>query len=423
MARYHIKKDGTPGLCHARPGFCPLGGEGEHYPSMEAAQAYADSKNLNSFMSKPVKSVADRPASLKAGESDRQRVNMTDRDIDNLSREDMEVLLANGYEASTNGFDAEEAVAEDIEYSDNGMDEKKLTSMLQDDGTLRPNQEFVNTDYQDAEEYASANGFRKVGEPSELYEKTNFPTNLPEGRKAETYAVVDKSTGTVYPVNMGQLSHVDYISRGDNENERLSSLKKILHEEQVDLQASVGRPASKMPGEYYKELRELSDSDIDNLSARDAERLYADGAEESARNYAINAEEGLEDSKSPAELTSMLQKENVFSEDQELVRMNRHWDEDGASYSAADYAQKNGLKLGASRDMYSGNHTFPASSPEGVDSDTYVVVNKKAGTATPINMGQITHIAYLNGGNTPKERLDHARQVIREDRDIELEND
>lgn len=49
MTRYHIKKDGTPGQCHAQPGHCPLGGEGEHYPSMEAAQAAADIKNMENF--------------------------------------------------------------------------------------------------------------------------------------------------------------------------------------------------------------------------------------------------------------------------------------------------------------------------------------------------------------------------------------
>lgn len=49
MARYHIKKDGTPGICHAQPGNCPLGGEGEHYPSMEAAQAAADSQNAHEY--------------------------------------------------------------------------------------------------------------------------------------------------------------------------------------------------------------------------------------------------------------------------------------------------------------------------------------------------------------------------------------
>ena len=46
MARYHIKKDGTPGICHAQPGKCPLGGMSQHYASQEEAQQAAD--NINS---------------------------------------------------------------------------------------------------------------------------------------------------------------------------------------------------------------------------------------------------------------------------------------------------------------------------------------------------------------------------------------
>lgn len=50
MARYHIKKDGTPGVCHAQPGKCPLGGEGQHSPTAQAAQQSADSAHSNSFV-------------------------------------------------------------------------------------------------------------------------------------------------------------------------------------------------------------------------------------------------------------------------------------------------------------------------------------------------------------------------------------
>ena len=49
MKRYHIKKDGTPGECHAQFGKCPLGGANEHYPSMESAQAAADLQHMEEF--------------------------------------------------------------------------------------------------------------------------------------------------------------------------------------------------------------------------------------------------------------------------------------------------------------------------------------------------------------------------------------
>lgn len=45
MAKYHIKKDGTPGVCRAQDGKCPLGSNDEHFSTKEEAQNYADKKN------------------------------------------------------------------------------------------------------------------------------------------------------------------------------------------------------------------------------------------------------------------------------------------------------------------------------------------------------------------------------------------
>ena len=45
MAKYHVKKDGTPGVCHAQEGNCPLGSSNEHFSSAQQAQDYADKMN------------------------------------------------------------------------------------------------------------------------------------------------------------------------------------------------------------------------------------------------------------------------------------------------------------------------------------------------------------------------------------------
>ena len=64
---YHIKKDGTPGICRAKPGNCPYGDFSKHFPTREEAQLYADKKNdkqnesnkkLNNILSKLRKSGA-----------------------------------------------------------------------------------------------------------------------------------------------------------------------------------------------------------------------------------------------------------------------------------------------------------------------------------------------------------------------------
>ena len=47
MSKYHIKKDGTPGICRAQEGNCPLGDSSQHFSSKEEAQDYADKVNEN----------------------------------------------------------------------------------------------------------------------------------------------------------------------------------------------------------------------------------------------------------------------------------------------------------------------------------------------------------------------------------------
>lgn len=42
MAKYHIRKDGTPGVCRARVRPCPYGGDNEHFDTKEEAQRFAD---------------------------------------------------------------------------------------------------------------------------------------------------------------------------------------------------------------------------------------------------------------------------------------------------------------------------------------------------------------------------------------------
>ena len=58
MAKYHVKKDGTPGLCKAQEGNCPLGDSSQHFSSKSEAQDYVDKvneNNANNVTEKPKK--------------------------------------------------------------------------------------------------------------------------------------------------------------------------------------------------------------------------------------------------------------------------------------------------------------------------------------------------------------------------------
>ena len=45
MAKYHVKKDGTPCICRAQEGNCPLGDSNRHFSTEFEAQEYADKLN------------------------------------------------------------------------------------------------------------------------------------------------------------------------------------------------------------------------------------------------------------------------------------------------------------------------------------------------------------------------------------------
>lgn len=50
MARYHIKADGTPGVCHAGTGKCPYGGVTNHFETLAEASKVANERQLAAFI-------------------------------------------------------------------------------------------------------------------------------------------------------------------------------------------------------------------------------------------------------------------------------------------------------------------------------------------------------------------------------------
>ena len=49
MANYHIRRNGTPGICRAMVGRCPLGDSNQHYSTLEEAREIANSQNESLF--------------------------------------------------------------------------------------------------------------------------------------------------------------------------------------------------------------------------------------------------------------------------------------------------------------------------------------------------------------------------------------
>lgn len=49
MSKFHINKHGVPAPCRAKPGNCPLGGEGEHFNSREEAEEFVKEENESRY--------------------------------------------------------------------------------------------------------------------------------------------------------------------------------------------------------------------------------------------------------------------------------------------------------------------------------------------------------------------------------------
>ena len=67
MTKYHIKPDGTPGVCNAQAGNCPYGGADEHFNSIVEAQEAADNRNEEEYMSKNITRAVEKPDIRKPG--------------------------------------------------------------------------------------------------------------------------------------------------------------------------------------------------------------------------------------------------------------------------------------------------------------------------------------------------------------------
>lgn len=166
MAKYHISKDGTPGVCHAQNGNCPLGGADQHYPTMEAAQAAADEKAMSGF-------VADKPkfgvtATSVGPQTDAEAIERLgyaahegfeeklDKQLNEIGEQ---VSGVNGYEETAHAL-----------LRDKGVDLNNLPQEVQDEVAAEPNK------YVDVKQEISAENYQAFAKSQ--YE--NAPGNTVE---------------------------------------------------------------------------------------------------------------------------------------------------------------------------------------------------------------------------------------------------
>ena len=121
MAKYHVKKDGTPGVCHAQEGNCPLGDSSQHFSNIQDAQDYADKINeekaeLSSMNTEEVKNRA-----LEDNENgDKYRTELYNRLSDNTERKEFNLKEMKGSDFNSGNSGASISI-NDNSYVNNGF--------------------------------------------------------------------------------------------------------------------------------------------------------------------------------------------------------------------------------------------------------------------------------------------------------------
>lgn len=124
MAKYHIKKDGTPGLCRAKEGNCPLGGSESHYSNLEDAEVAAQTQLEEKFgvfaaestpraSVNPGKMLSDSVLKMNSGLVDdlAKTTASIKKEVANIQKEEAAVAKKYNWDYSGSGSDASEAKA------------------------------------------------------------------------------------------------------------------------------------------------------------------------------------------------------------------------------------------------------------------------------------------------------------------------
>src|SRR5574344_416366 len=154
MPKYHIRKDGTPGVCNAQKGNCPFGESAPHFESIEAAQQFADLKNRIE-VEDDFSLSWNKVYSLNEKEAD-SLVNSIDKTVGEIDNEiqavesKMKELTRNEewFDYKDSEEDFEEAKRERIRISNSDDDHAESMKLMKEDlGRITRIHEFRDGDY------------------------------------------------------------------------------------------------------------------------------------------------------------------------------------------------------------------------------------------------------------------------------------
>src|SRR5574344_2017149 len=129
MAKYHIRKDGTPGICHAQEGNCQFGGSENHVEAEILEQAQRQFDNKNERVAKERKSMIEEIQGLDEYDVEEY--------LNNIYEEACDIEPENAYSFSEEGDWSYEKDGIEVEYFvDTYEGEDYNTLNISDNGKL-----------------------------------------------------------------------------------------------------------------------------------------------------------------------------------------------------------------------------------------------------------------------------------------------
>lgn len=131
MTKFHINKHGVPAPCKAKAGNCPLGGDEQHFESLEEAQAHADTQSEERHGLLPGVKGKNKGNKEITGESyDNSLINK------DMKVEDVDLRMKNVGNGPEEGFTSSEIPKSSKINSDYNKDLAKPTSVPEVDLTM-----------------------------------------------------------------------------------------------------------------------------------------------------------------------------------------------------------------------------------------------------------------------------------------------
>lgn len=206
MTKYHIKKDGAPGVCNAKIN-CPLGGPDEHFNSIQEAQEFADKKNSEAMFNVSVYEDRGTSAVIKQNDNELHYEDNSGNKLDIINNPDGTKTVS-----YSDDFDSYKFIADDRKFDEAKVD--KIENLIENFNDHGYDVNYIND--LDAMKSAMGDDWDKFSEKFPEVNTPEFKTSL-ENEATSFRVNTYKSDGANYSDTVEiSVSGAEYLSDNDS---------------------------------------------------------------------------------------------------------------------------------------------------------------------------------------------------------------